>query len=162
VQLPDIQGRVTGWLPSQYAHHSSKLPALLEQVTPSIGRFSLVIDDVGQRRLTNLVRKLGAFRRPAPEGRPEAVDRDVRQLHPAKQHGHHHAGDGLVRLHAGENEITEPNLAKLAKDDDGVSAEGNTMFSSGLHPPSGDGPDGLIEVELTPFRLQHLACAGRR
>lgn len=24
------------------------------------------------------------------------------------------------------------------------------MFSSGLHPPSGDGLDGLIEVELTP------------
>jgi hypothetical protein len=139
-----------------------QLPALFEQVTPAISRFRLVIDDVGQRSLTNLIRKLGAFRRPVTKGGPEAVDRDVGQLHSAEHHGHHHAGDRLVRLHAGEYEIAEPNLGKLAKDGDGAGTEGNAMLSSRLHPHSGNGPDGLVEIKLFPFRIEDFTGAGRR
>ncbi len=93
-----------------------QLAALLQRITPPVGLFGLVPDDVGQSCLHDFAGEARDVSRPIPEAGAEAVNGGVFDLHPAQDHFHRHIRKRLVARLPGKNEIARLEFFKLAQD----------------------------------------------
>jgi hypothetical protein len=71
-----------------------QLAPLVEQIAAPIGRFGLVLDHMGKRRLANLIREIRAFRCPISQG--ETLHRHAIDLHAVEHHFKRDDGQGFA------------------------------------------------------------------
>lgn len=123
--------------------------ALLEKVRAAIGGFHLVWQLVGQRLVRNLLGEVGCFRRPIGERRTEAVNGHARDPVIPQKFGHGHIADRpfpVDRKH--KTGVADAFVPSLAEKRHGGRREGNDMGFARFHPFAGNGPDGIVQIEL--------------
>jgi len=117
-----------------------QLPALLEQITATVGSLDFVRDGMRQRHLGNFGREPGPFGRPITETRPEAVHRELAAAHAAQGHGHRHVADRPPGPAAGEYVIALADPLQILEDRDRRIRERNAVLLVRFHALGRDRP----------------------
>jgi len=133
-----------------------KPPPLLEQVTPSVSRLDLVVNDMRQRHLDNVVGVACGFCRPVSEGRAEAVNRNAIMTHSSEHARHRHVRKASpARANEYKRILSFP--WKALEKFDSTGRERYPVLAPTFDPLRWHGPDPLCQVNLVPRRADHFA-----
>src|SRR5262245_9363917 len=130
--------------------------ALLEQVATQISLLGLVVEDMGERRLDELAREIGALACPGLKSGPESVDGAVAPLDLLGQCAFAEAAAWLVA----ENELAAGGLHSV-QDGHGCTRKGDPMLTPSLHPLRWHDPHARPAIDLRPADAGDFAAPGR-